>query len=269
MSWLTLFFGFVFGTIIGSFLNVCIHRIPQGKSIVSPPSHCPRCKTPIRFYDNIPLLSFLILQGRCRKCRAPISWRYPLVEFLMGLFSLILLLRFGISTLYLIYLAFFASLTLVSFIDLSHRIIPDVISLPGIAIGVVVSWLHPQMSVLNSLIGVLAGGGFLYLVAAVYQLVTKREGMGGGDVKLLAMIGAFIGWKGAFIGGWEGVLVGVLFIILCSSLIGSIVGVALMLISSADSKYAVPFGPFLSLGAIIYVLWGEALIAWLRRKVRA
>ncbi len=250
MSWITLFFGFVLGTIVGSFLNVCIHRIPLGKSIVVPSSHCPRCKTPIRFYDNIPLVSFIILQGKCRGCKTPISFRYPLVEFLMGLFSLILLLRFGISTLYLIYLVFFASLTLVSFIDLPHKIIPDLISLPGIVIGLVLSFLHPQMSLKDSLIGVLLGGGSLYVVASVYHLVTKREGMGGGDVKLLAMIGAFIGWKG------------VLFTILCSSFIGSVVGVALMLISSADSKYAVPFGPFLSLGAIIYVLWGEALISW-------
>jgi leader peptidase (prepilin peptidase)/N-methyltransferase len=250
MSWITLFFGFFLGTIVGSFLNVCIHRIPQGKSIVAPASHCPRCKTPIRFYDNIPLVSFIILKGRCRKCEAPISRRYPLVEFLMGLFSLMLLLRFGISTLYLIYLAFFASLTLVSFIDLPLRIIPDVISLPGIVIGLVISFLHPQMSIKDSLIGVLLGGGSLYVVASVYHVITKREGMGGGDVKLLAMIGAFIGWKG------------VLFTILCSSFIGTVVGVTLMLVSSADSKYAVPFGPFLSLGAVIYVLWGEALITW-------
>ncbi len=233
MSWPTLFFGFVLGTIVGSFLNVCIHRIPQGKSIITPSSHCPRCKTPIRFYDNIPLVSFIILQGRCRKCHNPISLRYPLVEFLMGLFSLILLLRFGISTLYLIYLAFFASLTLVSFIDLPHRIIPDVISLPGIVIGLIISFLHPQLSIINSLKGVLLGGGTLYAVASVYHLITKREGMGGGDVKLLAMIGAFIGWKG------------VLFTILCSSFIGTVVGVTLMLVFSADSKHAVPFGPFL------------------------
>jgi len=257
MNWITLFFGFAFGTIVGSFLNVCIHRIPQGKSIVAPSSHCPCCQTPIRFYDNIPLVSFIILRGRCRGCQTPISFRYPLVEFLMGLFSLILLLRYGISTLYVIYLAFFASLMLVSFIDLPHRIIPDVISLPGIVIGLVISLLHPQMSIKDSLIGVLLGGGSLYVVASVYHMVTKREGMGGGDVKLLAMIGAFIGWKG------------VLFTILCSSFIGSVVGVTLMLWSSADSKYAVPFGPFLSLGAIIYVLWGEALITWYLGFLRA
>lgn len=251
MEWITLFFSFVFGTIVGSFLNVCIHRLPQGQSIIIPSSHCPHCKTPIPFYDNIPLVSFILLRGKCRACHAPISFRYPLVEFLMGLFSVILLLRYGIASLYLVYLAFFASLTLVSFIDLSHRIIPDVISLPGILVGLLLSLLHPQMSIKASFIGVVLGGGSLYAVASLYHVVTKREGMGGGDIKLLAMIGAFIGWKG------------VLFTILCSSFIGSIVGVTLMLISAqANSKYAVPFGPFLSLGGVIYVLWGETLINW-------
>jgi leader peptidase (prepilin peptidase)/N-methyltransferase len=168
----------------------------------------------------------------------------------MGLFSIILLVRYGISVLYLIYFAFFASLTLVSFIDLPHRIIPDVICIPGIFIGLVISLLHPQMSIKDSLIGVLLGGGSLYIVAQVYYMIAKREGMGGGDIKLLAMIGAFIGWKG------------VLFTILCSSFIGSVVGVILMLSFSADSKYAVPFGPFLSLGAIIYVWCGDPLITW-------
>ena len=258
MNWITLVFGFIFGSIVGSFLNVCIYRIPQEKSIILPSSFCPHCKTPIHFYDNIPLVSFALLRGKCRVCHAPISWRYPLVEFLMGLFSLILLLRYGISPLYLVYFAFFASLILVSFIDLPHRIIPDVISLPGILIGVVISLLLPQLSFKDSIIGVLLGGGSLYVVASVYHIITKREGMGGGDIKLLAMIGAFIGWKG------------VLFTILCSSLIGSIVGVTLMFISSnTDSKYAVPFGPFLSLGAIIYVLVGEALINWYIGFLRA
>ena len=250
MHWIILFFGFVLGTVMGSFLNVCIHRIPQGKSIVTPSSHCPHCKKPIRFYDNIPLVSFIWLRGRCRVCNAPISLRYPLVELLMGLFSSILLLRYGVSALYFIYFILFGSLTLISFIDLTHRIIPDVISLPGIIIGVAISFLHPQLSFTNALIGVLVGGGSLYVVATLYQLITKREGMGGGDVKLLAMIGAFIGWKG------------VLFTILCSSFIGSMVGVAMMFISKADSKYAVPFGPFLSLGAMIYVLLGDPLISW-------
>jgi len=251
MNELILFIGFIFGAIIGSFLNVCIYRLPRQESIVSPCSHCPHCGAPIHFYDNIPLVSFILLRGRCRACKAPISLRYPLVELLMGLFSAALLLHYGISFFYLIYFAFFASLTVVSFIDLSHRLIPDVISLPGILVGLAVSWFHPHMSFKDSLIGVLVGGGTLYLVASGYHLLTKREGMGGGDIKLLAMIGAFIGWRG------------VLFTILCSSFIGAVVGLALILASSeADSKYAVPFGPFLSLGAVIYTFWGKALINW-------
>ncbi len=251
MNVMVLFVGFVFGTIVGSFLNVCIHRLPREESIVCPSSHCPQCGTPIHFYDNIPLLSFILLRGRCRACKTSISFRYPLVEFLTGVSSLILLLCYGISLLYLIYFAFFSSLTVVSFVDLSHKIIPDMISLPGIGVGLVISWLHPQMSFMDSIIGVLLGGGTLYLVASGYHLITKREGMGGGDIKLLAMIGAFIGWKG------------VLFTILSSSFLGAVVGVTLILLSSkADSKYAVPFGPFLSLGAIIYIFWGGVLINW-------
>lgn len=257
MSWVLLVFGFVFGTVIGSFLNVCIYRIPQGRSIITPASHCPHCDTPIRFYDNIPLASFIILQGRCRSCGAPISLRYFLVELLMGVFSLILLWRFGLSTLYLIYLIFFASLTLISFIDLYHRIIPDVVSLPGIVFGLSISLLHPAFSLKDSFIGTILGGGSLYAVAIAYQFVAKREGMGFGDVKLLAMIGAFIGWKG------------VLFTILCSSFFGTLVGLSLMIVLRKDSKYAVPFGPFLSLGSIIYVLWGEGLISWYLRFLKA
>jgi len=251
MDWMILFLAFALGTIIGSFLNVCIHRLPKDESIIAPSSHCPHCGTSIHFYDNVPLLSFILLRGKCRECKASISIRYPLVEFLMGGFSLILLHQYGISLLYITYLAFFASLTVISFIDISHKIIPDVISLSGIVAGLAISWFHPQISFKDSLIGVFLGGGTLYLVASGYHLVTKREGMGGGDVKLLAMIGAFIGWKG------------VLFTILCSSFLGALVGVVLVLSSSkADGKYAVPFGPFLSLGAVIYIFWGKALIGW-------
>jgi len=243
--------GFIFGAVIGSFLNVCIHRLPREESIVSPSSRCPVCGTPIRSHDNIPLLSYVLLRGKCRTCKASIAWRYPLVEFLSGLFSVLLLLRYGISSLYFIYFALFASLIVISFIDLAHRIIPDEISLPGIVVGVVVSWLQPQLALKESLIGVLLGGGSLYLIATMYHLVTKREGMGGGDIKLLAMIGAFIGWKG------------VLFTILCSSFIGALVGsIVILATSGTDGKYAVPFGPFLSLGGIAYVFVGDMSITW-------
>jgi len=249
---------FAFGAVIGSFLNVCIYRLPRDESIVVPSSHCPGCNTPIRPYDNIPLVSYLILRGKCRSCGESISFRYPLVEFLSATFSVVLVLFYGLSLAYIVYYLFVAALIVVTFIDLSHQIIPDEISLPGIVVGAGLSWLTPHVTLVQSLLGILIGGGSLYLVAWGYHLVTKREGMGGGDIKLLAMIGAFIGWKG------------VLFTILCSSLVGAVVGLVLIAVSSrADGKYAVPFGPFLSLGAVTYLLVGEFLIAWYLELLRS
>lgn len=241
---------FIFGAIVGSFLNVCIFRIPEGKSIAYPASHCPKCRAPIMWYDNIPVLSYLILTGKCRRCGEPISFRYPVVEFLTGLMSLAAFVKFGPTLPYLIYFAFIASLIVITFIDLDHQIIPDVISLPGIPIGFIASFFLPDITYKESLIGILAGGGILYIVAAGYELLAKKEGMGGGDVKLLAMIGAFLGWKG------------VLFTIFSGSLIGTIIGVALMVAQGKDSKYAIPFGPFLSMGALLYLFFGEPVIYW-------
>ena len=235
---------------MGSFLNVCIIRLPKEESIVAPGSHCPQCKKPIKFYDNIPLVSYLLLRGRCRYCHSPISIQYPLVEGITALGSLILFMKFGPSLSYLIYFAFVAALIVITVIDLYHQIIPDVISLPGIGVGLLASLVIPQITFLNSLIGILLGGGSLFLVATVYQWLFKREGMGGGDVKLLAMIGAFLGWKA------------VILTILLSSLIGSITGIIVMVSKGKDFKYAIPFGPFLSLGAVIALFYGPSLIKW-------
>ena len=243
-------FSFFLGAMIGSFLNVCIYRIPKGESIVFPGSHCPHCQHPIPFYDNIPVLSYLWIKGKCRSCHHPISLQYPIVETVTAISSLLLFLTFGPSWSYLIYFAFTTALIVITVIDLYHQIIPDVISLPGIGAGLLVSLVHPQITFFNSLFGVLLGGGSLFLVATVYQWLFKREGMGGGDVKLLAMIGAFLGWKA------------VILTILLSSLIGSVTGVVLMLIKGKDFKYAIPFGPFLSLGAILSLFYGEKIIRW-------
>jgi len=240
----------VFGTFIGSFLNVCICRLPQGESIVTPRSHCPHCQKMIGWYDNIPILSYLVLRGKCRGCRAPISLQYPLVEAVTGLFSLLLMLRFGPSLDYLFYFAFVAALIVITVIDLYHQIIPDVISLPGIGVGLLGSLLLPDLVFLNSLIGMFLGGGSLFLVATGYQWLFKREGMGGGDVKLLAMIGAFLGWRA------------VILTILLSSLIGSVTGILIILLKGKDFKYAIPYGPFLSLGAVFCLFYGEAIIRW-------
>jgi len=240
----------IFGAMVGSFLNVCIHRLPKEESIVRPGSHCPKCKTPIRFYDNIPLLSYLLLGGKCRYCLATISIQYPIVEAITALSSFFLFITFGVSLSFFYYFSFVAALIAITVIDLYHQIIPDVISLPGIVIGLLGSLVIPQITFWSSLIGVLSGGGSLFLVATVYQWLFKREGMGGGDVKLLAMIGAFLGWKA------------VILTILLSSFIGSIIGITVMLIKGKDFKYAIPFGPFLALGAVISLFWGENLISW-------
>jgi leader peptidase (prepilin peptidase) / N-methyltransferase len=240
----------LFGALIGSFLNVCISRIPRGESIVTPGSHCPECKNPIKFYDNIPLISYLVLQGRCRHCHKPISSQYPVVEGLTACLSLFVFAKFGPSLSYLFYFAFVAALIVMTVIDLHHQIIPDVISLPGIVVGILGSLVIPKIEFLDSILGTLIGGGSLFLVATLYQWVFKREGMGGGDVKLLAMIGAFLGWQS------------VILTILLSSLVGSLAGVAVMLAKGKDFRYAIPFGPFLSLGAAISLFVGQPLIQW-------
>jgi leader peptidase (prepilin peptidase)/N-methyltransferase len=235
----TVFAG-LFGLALGSFLNVCIHRIPEGGSLVSPPSSCPDCGYRIRFYDNVPLLSYLLLRGRCRSCGRPISPRYPLVELITGVMSLALVLKVGLSVGFFLSLAFVCALLLVSFIDLQHQIIPDVISLPGILIGIVQSFT-PWRTVpwMDAVIGAAAGGGFLFAVAWGFKKWTGKDGMGLGDVKLLAMIGAWMGWR---------VLP---FIILLSSLSGILIGGGALLLARKGLRVRIPFGPFLSIGAFL------------------
>ncbi len=241
---------FIFGLCIGSFLNVCIYRLPASKSIVHPRSMCSNCGTLIAAYDNIPVLSYLWLKGRCRHCQIKISLRYPMVELLGGLFALGTFLKFGLTLEALIYYLFFASLLVVTFIDIDHRIIPNVITLPGIPICFAASFALPAITYREALLGILIGGGSLFLVAWIYSLITKKEGMGGGDIKLLAMMGAIVGWQG------------VLFTIFLASLVGTLAGLAAMLQSRKGMKLAVPFGPFLSIGSITYIFFGTPLIAW-------
>ncbi|RNC69870.1 MAG: prepilin peptidase [Desulfuromonadales bacterium] len=243
-------FSFILGAVVGSFLNVCIYRLPAGESVVSPPSRCPACGSRIRPWHNIPIIGWLILRGKCRDCGAPISPRYPLVELLNGLLTLALFLKFGPSPTFLVLFVFCSALMAITFIDLDHQIIPDVISLPGIAVGFACSFVLPWLGWKSSLIGIVAGGGSLLLVAWLYEFLTKKEGMGGGDIKLLAMMGAFLGWRA------------VPFIIFASSLIGSVIGVTLMLVQKKDGKLAIPFGPFLAAGAVLYIFYGKAIITW-------
>ncbi|MGD9213120.1 MAG: A24 family peptidase [Desulfobacteraceae bacterium] len=243
-------FTFIAGLCVGSFLNVCIYRIPVKKSIIHPGSACPSCQNPIRFYDNIPIFSYLIVQGRCRYCGNAIAIRYPIVELLGGLFAICLALKFGQTLTTLVYYIFVAALLVITFIDIDHQIIPNEISLPGIPAGFVCSFFIPVITPVESLLGIIVGGGTLWAVASLYLLFTQREGMGFGDVKLLGMIGAFIGWKG------------VLLTIFAASAIGSTVGFITMLKNSKNMKMAIPFGPFLSIGAIIYLFFGVSLINW-------
>jgi leader peptidase (prepilin peptidase)/N-methyltransferase len=240
----------VYGLCVGSFLNVCIYRLPQSLSLIRPASSCPKCNTPIKFYDNIPVLSYILLLGKCRKCKNPISIRYPLIEALTGLLWMFCFMKFGLTAECFIHILFVSTLVVITFIDIDHGIIPDRISLPGIPIFFVCGLFLPEVGLRNSIIGILLGGGSLLIVAEGYRLITKLEGMGGGDIKLLAMIGALIGWKGVF------------FTIFMSSAVGTVVGLAVMVATRNNMKLSVPFGPFLSLGALIYVFFGTDIISW-------
>lgn len=242
---------FMFGMCIGSFLNVCIYRLPSSMSILKPSrSFCPQCKRAIKFYDNIPVFSYIWLKGRCRNCKSSISLRYPLVELITGILAISILFLFGLTLEGLVYFIFISSLLVITFIDIDHKIIPDIITLPGIPIGLLASFVLPAMTFISSLVGLLVGGGSLLLVACVYSLITHKEGMGGGDIKLLGMIGAFLGWKG------------VIFTIFAASLTGTLVGIIVMLQKGKNLKFAIPFGPFLSIGAMSYVFFGERVMYW-------
>ncbi len=241
---------FVYGAIIGSFLNVCIARLPEGRSIVRPGSQCPTCQVPIAWYDNVPILSYVLLGGRCRTCRTRISAIYPAVEILTGALAVALYLRLGPTLAFAGYCVFAAALVVITFIDLDHQIIPDVISLPGIVVGLAFSLVSPLVTPIDALLGVLVGGGILLAVAWLYQTLRGIEGMGGGDVKLLAMIGAFLGWQSIFVTLFVG------------SVIGSLIGVGVMMYQRADTKLAIPFGPFLACGALVYLFFGDRILAF-------
>ena len=259
---------FILGSIIGSFLNVCIYRLPREESIVYPGSHCTSCRKSISSYHNIPILSYIFLGGRCSHCNSKISFSYPLVEILSGLLFVATLWKFGMILDTLLYLLFISGLIVITFVDLKHMIIPNVITYPGILVGILynaltTNWqnslelvsnfsfgfqnffeLLNEVPILDSLFGVILGGGILLLIAYTYEIIRKRQGMGMGDVKLLALIGAFLGWQGVF------------FVIFLSSILGSIVGLSIIITRKGDLKYALSFGPFLSIAAIIYIFTG-------------
>ena len=239
---------FVVGTIVGSFLNVCISRMPTGESIISPASHCPTCQQSIRPYDNIPILSYLLLRGRCRTCGVGISSRYPVIEVFTGGVAVANFQSFGWSPEFLMSFAFLCALIVISVIDLDYQIIPDAISLPGIMVGFLAAVALGEPTWQASLVGIALGGGVLWAVAAGYQWLTGREGMGGGDIKLLAMIGAFLGWQGVPV------------TLLIASVTGTIVGGSMILLQGRSHRTPIPFGPFLALGAACFLFFGETLV---------
>lgn len=270
---------FICGLILGSFLNVCIYRLPLDQSIFKPRSHCPECKNTVAGYDNIPLISYLLLGGKCRYCKKPIAIRYFLVELITGiLFLLIHYIFDGPNLASITYSVLTAALIVITFIDFDHFIIPDNITYPGMILGLLMSILliyMPQTSpiliaepnifsywsgkyhpLVNSIIGLLTGGGILYLIAVIAAAIMKKEAMGGGDIKLLAFLGSFIGWKL------------ILLTLIFASFIGSIIGGIMLLMmrrknqDTALTGHYIPFGPYLAIGALIAILWGNQIIDW-------
>lgn len=245
-----LLFVFIFGVAFGSFVNVLIYRLPRKKSLIKPASKCPSCGAPIRFYDNIPVISYLILRGRCRHCKSRISLRYPLVEILAGLLAASAIFYFGFSIkgieIAVLSLAFLA----IFFIDLDFTIIPDAFTIPGIILGLAVSFIPGAIvGWKHSLIGLAVGGGAFLLVGFLGEFIFKKEALGFGDVKYAAMVGAFLGWQN------------LLLMLIIASFLGSVIGIALIIASrkKRESTY-IPFGPFLTVGALISVYFGETII---------
>jgi len=241
-------FAFALGLALGSFLNVCIYRIPRGMSIIYPPSHCPSCGYRLSPLDNIPVLSFLILRGKCRYCGAKISPRYPLVELLTGFLLLFLYAKTGLKMDFLFYLPLVACLVALSFIDIDTRRLPDSLTLPLTAIGLALSFLPGAISPPASVLGIISGLLTLYLVAILGKALFKKEALGGGDIKLMMAVGAFLGVGGVFFSLFSG------------SILGSIVGIGVM---AKKKENIIPFGPFLSAGALLYLFAGKFTLSLL------
>lgn len=259
---------FLFGSMVGSFMNVCIHRMPLGESIVWPRSHCPVCKKKIRGYDNIPLVSYFLLGGKCRACKKNISWRYPLVEFLTAVTFLVFYLRYGMSYEFIYFTLFVCGLIIATFVDIQHRIIPDEISVGGLIVGFILASIKGLQlgplsfdfnPMLDSFLGIILGGGIIYLTGITFDFVYfkllkkapiqgETESMGGGDVKLLAMIGAFIGWKAA------------LLTFFVAPFFGAVFGIYSLL---AKKDHTIPYGPFLSAAAIMMIFYAEPILDFL------
>ena len=244
----------LFGLLFGSFANVCVHRIPLRISIVSPRSRCPVCEHEIAWYDNIPLVSWLMLSGKCRSCRAPISIRYPLLELLMGLSWAGLAWKFGWSPVLIQALVMISLLWILTLIDLETGLLPNLLTFPGIAAGLLFSFWAGHLQ--DAIIGVVVGYGAFWLVARLFLLFTGREGMGYGDFKLLAMLGAFMGWQA------------LPFVIFASSLVGAVVGSVFILLARRKMRAEIPYGPYLAAAGVVWFLWGGGILQWYAGLIR-
>jgi leader peptidase (prepilin peptidase)/N-methyltransferase len=239
----------LFGLLVGSFLNVVIYRLPRGKSVVWPASACGSCGRELRWFENVPVLSWVVLGAKCARCKAPISVQYPLVELTTAVLFVLVTWLTPVGPLLAARLLLVCALVVLFGIDLEHQLLPNVITLPGVVVGVIFSLVNPP-GLRDSLIGVLLGGGVLYAIAAGYYFWRREEGLGMGDVKMLAMIGAFLGWQA------------VLLTLVLSSISGAVIGVTMMALQRGDMKYALPFGTFLAIGALVAMLAGQPIIDW-------
>lgn len=239
----------LFGLLVGSFLNVCIYRLPRGTSVVWPASACGSCKRELRWFENIPIVSWAVLGAKCARCKAPISLQYPLVEAITAVLFVLVAATTPVGPLLAARLLFVCALIVLFGIDLEHQILPNAITLPGIAVGLAFSLAGPP-GWRASLAGILLGGGVLYAIAYAYYLVRKEEGLGMGDVKMLAMIGAFLGWQA------------VLLTLVLASFAGALIGLAMIALQRGSMKYALPFGTFLAIGALVAMLAGQPIIDW-------
>jgi leader peptidase (prepilin peptidase)/N-methyltransferase len=238
----------LFGLAWGSFLNVVIFRLPRGLSLMSPPSTCPQCGTRIKAYDNIPVLSYLLLRGKCRACGLKISAAYPFVEILTPVCFLLLYARFSLGVPFFASCLFASALIVLCFIDLYHQILPDEITLPGLALALLYSGFRPDITLRQALVGAVAGAGFLLAVYGAYLLLRKKEGLGMGDVTMMLLVGAYLGWVKAF------------FTLLVGSFVGALVGLFLMSFRKKDLQFALPFGTFLAPAAFFALVWGDRII---------
>ena len=239
----------MFGLVVGSFLNVCIYRLPRGESIAYPASHCTACGRALSWYENVPVLGWLGLHGRCRTCGEAISWMYPAVELATPALFLLQYWQLGWQPLLAVRLLFTCAMVVLFVVDLQHRVLPNVITLPGVGVGLAAS-LVVAPGWRDALIGVVIGGGVLLLIAESYYRIRGEEGLGMGDVKMLAMIGAFLGWQL------------MLLTLLLASVVGSIAGIGMMAARAGDTKYALPLGTFLAVASIVATVIGEPFITW-------